>query len=319
MSHEFHIPVLAEELLNYIPLSQKNGVYLDGTFGLGGHSCYLSSKLPSDAKIIGLEWDERLKEYHSSMPRNPMINVFYDSFRQFDFVLASQGIPAINGALLDLGFSSVHIDDDRMGFSFQKDGDLDMRYSQDLERNAADVVNTTPEKELARILFRYGEEPLSKKVAREIVRRRNKQPFRKVLQLVDFLKEVLPSGKGYPWKGIRRIFQAIRIEVNQELQNLESFLKKITSWFFQKNDWLAIISYHSLEDRMVKQHFKELTRECVCPEEEVVCRCEHVPDFVWVKKIIKPSSKEVEENPRSASARMRIICRQTDVLPASAF
>lgn len=310
MSENLHIPVLAEELIASVPLKDSDGVYLDGTFGLGGHSRYLSRNLPSNAMIIGLEWDDRLEEYHKKIKKNSSVKVFYDNYSQFDFVLASQGIQSLNGVLLDLGFSSVHIDEASMGFSFQQDSPLDMRYSRELKQDAGMILNKTSEKELGRIFFRYGEEPLSKKVARAIVKRRSKRPFETTQDFVRFLQDVFPSQKGYPWKGIRKTFQSLRIVVNKELVNLENFLKKITCWLFQENDWIAIISYHSLEDRMVKRHFTSLTQACVCPKEEPVCRCDHIPEYEWIEKIIKPSSKEVEENPRSASARLRIIRRK---------
>ncbi len=307
-----HIPVLARELVENVSFQSNDGVYLDGTFGLGGHSRFMAREMAPDGGIVGLEWDKRLEKYHKDLEKFSSIQIFYDSYERFDFVLASQGFQEINGALLDLGLSSVHIDNAEMGFSFQKEGALDMRYSQDQERHAGDILNEMSENQLASIFFRYGEEGLSRKIARQIVRRRKKKNFTTIQDFVEFLKAVFPSQKGYPWKGIRRIFQALRIEVNQELNNLEHFLDKVTFWMFRENDWLAIISYHSLEDKIVKKRFTELTRECICPREEPVCQCDYEPDFEWVKKVIKPTSKEMEDNPRAASARLRIIRRRFD-------
>ncbi len=299
-----HIPVLADKLVQIVPL-EKKGIYVDGTYGLGGHSKTLLKK-KKDIKIIGIEIDKYI--YEEALKEKPsQVVLFNDSFINFDFILASLSITGINGILIDLGLSSLHCEKPEYGFSYSKDSPLDFRFDRNSSLTAEEIINSYSEEELNRIFKEFGEEKFYKKISKEIVRKRKKERIKTSKQLVEILKKILPKKYGYPLKGITRVFQALRIEVNKELENLTIFLEKIKKWILPEG-WIAIISYHSLEDKIVKNYFSKYTKKCICPPDSPICTCGIKQKFEWVgKKKYKPSKEEVENNPRSRSAILRVI------------
>lgn len=285
-----HIPVMVNEVLTYLNI-QKNGIYIDGTIGAGGHSKHITDHLSPEGNLIGFDRDkEALALAQQTLSASPSrISLHCASYHTFPSVLRSEGIDAVNGFLLDLGLSSMQLDSDRRGFAFSKGGPLDMRFSQDSSEDASTLINQSSEEDLANIIYRYGEERLSRRIAKAIV---SKRPILTVDALVDAVRSSTPPK--YRQKSLARVFQAIRIAVNQELDKLESFL----SSFIQSlslGGRVVIMSYHSLEDRMVKQSFKALKKDGLLD--------------ILTKKPLIPSEEEVGLNPRSRSAKLRAAVR----------
>jgi len=302
---ERHIPVLADTLMDLLSF-REGGIYLDGTYGLGGHSALMVSKVGTTGRVYGLEWDPRMYQESLTKELPSQVEVINTSYAQFDFALASRGVTHIDGALLDLGISSVHADED-MGFSFRNDGPLDFRFNPETPKSAADIIAESSEEQLAELFWKYGEERLSGKAAHAIVRQREKKPFTRTLDLVDCLEKIFPHKGGYPRNGIQRIFQALRIFVNGELDNLQTFLSKIPEWL-SENGWVAVISFHSLEDRIVKETFQTWVETCICPAGIPKCSCGRNPDFQWYgKKHYKPTQEEISSNRRARSSILRVV------------
>lgn len=301
-----HIPVLADCLLSNVIINPE-GCYLDGTFGLGGHSALIADKLSTKGKVVGLEWDERMYAKTEASFLEKPIERYNESYAQFDFLLASQGYGKLNGALLDIGISSVHADDPNMGFTYRQNVELDFRFNQKSPLKAKDILNTYSAKELMIIFSKYGEERFSKSIAQHIVKARQNAKFETTFDLNQLLEKILPKTKGYPKKGIIRIAQALRIETNKELDNLTTYLDKIPYWI-APGGWIAIISFHSLEDKIVKKRFQSLTQGCICPPDIPECRCNRKAQFRWVgKKNYRADQEEVQNNKRASSAILRII------------
>jgi 16S rRNA (cytosine1402-N4)-methyltransferase len=301
-----HVPVLADEVRELLAVRPGETV-VDGTFGAGGHSRLLAEDLRGDGKLIAID-------------RDPGVRGYFDRFRagsgvsarllrgEFSLVLnqlAANDVRA-DAILLDLGVSSMQLDRPERGFSYATDAPLDMRMDSAAELSAKELVNETEERELTLIFRRYGEERYARQIARAIVRRRAERPFERTGELVDTIKSAIPTparfGDGHPAK---RVFQALRIAVNDELGSLEAALPAAVR-MLRPGGRLAVISFHSLEDRIVKNYFRAEEKGCTCPPDSPICVCGREPELrLLTRKAVRPSAREVSANPRSASARLR--------------
>ncbi|HEY2219157.1 MAG TPA: 16S rRNA (cytosine(1402)-N(4))-methyltransferase RsmH [Gaiellaceae bacterium] len=301
-----HVPVLADEVLT--ALAPRPGqTIIDCTFGAGGHSTLLAARLRGDGKLIAIDRDPTVAPYFERLRRSTpaKVRLLHGEFSQVLEQLASNGVQA-DAILLDLGVSSMQLDRPERGFSYAADAALDMRMDPSAELTASDVVNETSERELADIFRRYGEERYSRQIARAIVRRRAKQPFERTGDLVEVVKQAIPAparfGEGHPAK---RVFQALRIEVNDELGSLERALPASLE-MLRPGGKLAVISFHSLEDRIVKRFLRNEEHGCTCPPDFPICACGASPTLrATPRRAIRPSTAEVARNPRSQSARLR--------------
>ena len=301
-----HVPVLAEEVRESLAV-QPGETVVDGTFGAGGHAALLARDLAGRGKLIAIDRDPTARTYFERFQRTAGVNVrlLRGDFSVVLAQLAENGVRA-DAILLDLGVSSMQLDRPERGFSYAADSPLDMRMDPTQELTAREVVNGWEERELVTIFRRYGEERYAKQIARAIVRRRREQPFERSGELVDTIKAAIPAparfGEGHPAK---RVFQALRIAVNDELGSLEAALPAALE-MLRPGGRLAVISFHSLEDRIVKQFLREKERGCTCPPDFPVCVCGHEPELRAIqRRPIRPSEAEIAANPRSASARLR--------------
>ena len=281
---------------------KPDGVYIDGTAGGAGHSRAIAQRLDGGV-LISVDRDpdaievitERLKDYKC-------VKIVNDNFKNISNILNKCSADGFDGLLLDIGVSSFQLDTAQRGFSYHKDAPLDMRMSKS-GISAADVVNTYSEKDLADIIYKYGGEKFSRSIARSIVRRRENKPIERTGELADIISESLPMAARRDAHPARKTFQALRIEVNKELENLETALDEALECA-NKGARICVITFHSLEDRIVKLKFREWGQGCVCPPEFPVCVCGKTPRAKILKPVL-PSEKEISENPRSRSAKLR--------------
>jgi 16S rRNA (cytosine1402-N4)-methyltransferase len=302
-----HVPVLAEEVRELLAIRPGETV-VDGTFGAGGHSRLLVADLRGEGKLIAIDRDPTVKPFFDrvkGVSGGVQMRYLRGDYAVVLAQLAGNGVKA-DAVLLDLGLSSMQVDRPERGFSYATDAPLDMRMEPSAEVSAADVVNTRSERELETIFRSYGEERYARAIARGIARRRQQEPIERTGQLVDVVRSSIPTparfGEGHPAK---RVFQALRIEVNHELESLEAGLPAAFE-MLRPGGRLAVIAFHSLEDRIVKRFLREKARGCVCPPELPVCRCGHEPEVrILTPKPVRPSKGEVDSNPRAASARLR--------------
>jgi 16S rRNA (cytosine1402-N4)-methyltransferase len=298
-----HQPVLYHEVLE--ALRPRPGArYLDGTVGLGGHARGILLASSPSGKLVGLDVDsqalevanERLAEFADR------VILRHGSYGELAQHLGAIGWAHVDGILLDLGASSLQFDNPERGFSFQKEGPLDMRFDTSSSLKADEMVNTWLEPDLADILFRYGEEPKSRQIARAIVKAR---PLHSTVQLAEVVAKAIGGRRGSIHPATRS-FQALRIAVNDELGTLEAALPQAVS-ALEPGGRLAVISFHSLEDRTVKLFFRQESRDCICPPGQIVCTCGHKASITEItRKPIRPAETEVESNPRARSARLRV-------------
>ena len=302
-----HIPVLADEVRELLAVRPGETV-VDATFGAGGHARLLAQDLAGRGKLVAIDRDPGAKPYFDRFKAAAGVEV---RFLRGDFVvvltqLAANDIGA-DAILLDLGISSMQVDRPERGFSYATDAPLDMRMDPSSEASAAEIVNTWDERELATIFRRYGEERYAKAIARAIVRQRAEHPFARTGELVDTIKLAIPTparfGEGHPAK---RVFQALRIAVNDELGQLEAALPAALQ-MLRPGGRLAVISFHSLEDRIVKRFVAEQAKGCTCPPDFPVCVCGKEPTLrSLTRKPVRPGKHETDTNPRAASARLRV-------------
>ena len=302
-----HVPVLVEEVRELLAV-QPGSTVVDATFGAGGHAEALCAELDGDGRFIAIDRDPDVRPLFERFQRACRVPARFLR-GDFDVVLAQLGENGMraDAILLDLGISSMQIDRVERGFSYAADAPLDMRMDPLAPRSARDVVNEADERELTDVFRRYGEERFARPIAREIVRRRAERPFERTAELVDAIRAAIPAprrfGDGHPAK---RVFQALRIEVNDELGSLERALPAALH-MLNPGGRLAIISFHSLEDRIVKRFFAAQARGCVCPPELPVCVCGSEPTLRLVtRKAVRPSPAEIAINVRSASAKLRV-------------
>ena len=308
-----HVPVLAEEVRELLAV-QPGETVIDGTFGAGGHAELLASDLAGQGRFIAIDRDASVRPYFERFQRRANVQA---RFLRGDFAvvlgqLAANDVKA-DAILLDLGVSSMQIDRPERGFSYAADAPLDMRMDVSAVRSAQDIVNESSERELAEIFRRYGEERFSRQIARAIVRRRAERPFERTTDLVEVVRGAIPAprrfGDGHPAK---RVFQALRIVVNEELESLEEAMP-VALELLRPGGRMAVISFHSLEDRIVKRFFAAQARGCTCPPDLPVCVCGKKPTLRLVtRRAVRPSPAETAENPRAASARLRAAVRTED-------
>ena len=303
-----HISVLLNECIDNLNIT-PDGIYVDGTMGGGGHSLEIAKRLTT-GRLICIDQDpnaheaagKRLAEYKDR------ITFVRDNFGNIANILDSLGIEKIDGMLLDIGVSSHQLDEAERGFSYQQDAPLDMRMNPDRPFSAYDVVNGYDEDELDRVIFTYGEERWARRIAQFIVKERQAMPIETTGELVDIIKKAVPKGarKDGPHPA-KRTFQAIRIEVNGELEVLQRAIDDVAARL-AVGGRLCIITFHSLEDRIVKEAFRKQENPCICPPQFPVCVCGKKPlGRVITRKPILPSKEELEENPRSRSAKLRVL------------
>ena len=305
-----HVSVLLNECLDALNI-KDDGIYVDCTLGGAGHSSHILQRLSKDGLLVGIDQDtdalkaagERLKEYENK-------KLVHNNFHNIDSILEELEIPKVDGILMDLGVSSYQLDEGERGFSYMKDAPLDMRMNREREFSAYDIVNSYSMEDLWRIIRDYGEEKFAKRVAEFIVNRREEKPIETTLELVDIIKAAIPAkARREGPHPAKRTFQAIRIEVNGELEILNKAIEDGVNRL-NKGGRMAIITFHSLEDRIVKLKFRELANPCTCPKEFPICVCGKKPLVKLIsRKAIEPSKEEVEENPRSRSAKLRVIER----------
>jgi 16S rRNA (cytosine1402-N4)-methyltransferase len=312
-SSDTHVPVLADEVVALLDV-HPGELIVDCTFGAGGHSRLLARDLDGDGQLVAIDRDPSTQPFvdalRATVGTGVQIRPMHGSFASCLRRLLDEGAEA-GAVLMDLGMSSMQVDAPARGFSYMHDAPLDMRMDPSDELTAAALVNERDERELAQIFHRYGEERFSRQIARAIVRERVHEPFENTLQLVATIKRAIPTpsrfGHGHPAK---HVFQALRIAVNDELGQLEDGLESALE-LCQPGGRLAVIAFHSLEDRMVKQRFVKASKGCICPPDLPVCGCGRTPEFRLVtSKAVRPSADEVAANPRSASARLRVVQRE---------
>ncbi len=304
-SEPIHIPVLYQEALAGLQ-PRPGGRYIDCTVGGGGHARGILELSSPDGQLLGIDIDplaieiaaERLRDYTS---RFTLVNANFANLME---IVERHDFHPVDGILFDLGISSFQLEQGERGFSFQREGPLDMRFDLEGEQTAADLVNCLPEEELAEILLRYGEERQARRIARAIVSHR---PLTTTRELAEVVRRAVPRrGKIHP---ATKTFQALRIAVNDELENLAKALPQAVE-ILAPGGRLVVISFHSLEDRIVKRFFRDEARGCICPPGIPVCICGHKPTLeIVTKRPIRPSAEEVKANPRSRSARLRVASR----------
>jgi len=298
-----HQPVLYQEVIDLLR-PQKSGHYVDATLGAGGHAEGILTASDPDGILVGLDLDmqalEIARQRLSKFGERAVVR--HASYAQLEQILKELKWSGMNGILFDLGVSSMQLETPERGFSFLQDGPLDMRFDSQQELTAQRLVNEMKEEELAKIIWEFGEEPQARKIAAAIIRAR---PLSTTHQLADLVGSVRQEkhGRIHP---ATLVFQALRIAVNSELQNLKTGLDQAIPLLI-KDGRIAVISFHSLEDRMVKQTFQRQSRNCICPPEQPICTCGHVASLkVITRHAIKPSAQEVQVNPRARSAHLRV-------------
>jgi len=302
-----HIPVLAEEVRELLAVERGNTV-VDATFGAGGHAELLAADLRGEGKLIAIDRDPGARTYFERFRRRTGVSARFlrGEFATVLGQLSANGMKA-DAILLDLGVSSMQIDQPERGFSYAVDAPLDMRMDPSADTTAADFVNELSERDLEVVFRRYGEERFARAIAREIGRRRRASRFERTGELVDAIKAAIPAparfGDGHP---ARRVFQALRIAVNDELGQLDEALPAAVE-MLRPGGRVAVISFHSLEDRIVKRYFRDQQKGCICPPDFPVCACGREPVVrIVTPRAVRPSAHETAANPRAASARLRV-------------
>ena len=311
IGNDYHIPVLYYETLDNLVIN-PDGIYIDCTLGGGSHSEGILERLSDKGLLISIDQDTNAIEYSKKRLEKfgSKWKVFKGNFENIDTIAYMAGVDKVDGILMDIGVSSKQLDDPERGFSYRYDVKLDMRMNTDQKISAYDVVNTYSEEQLSKIIFEYGEERHARKIAKLIVEERKSSPIEKTSDLIALIKRAYPErASKHPAK---KTFQAIRIEVNRELEVLENAMSKATE-LLKVSGRLAIITFHSLEDRIVKNKFKDLATACKCPKDIPICVCGGVKKFeIITKKPIIPIDDELKNNNRAHSSKLRILERILD-------
>ncbi len=304
-----HTSVLLKESIEGLNI-KKSGIYVDGTLGGGGHSLEICKALGKEGKLIAVDRDmDAIKAAKKNLENTPnTISYIQSNYSDIKKILSTEGVEGIDGGLLDLGVSSFQLDSDHRGFSYMQNAPLDMRMNQSDLLTAEEIVNTYSQENLTRIIKTYGEERWANRISQFITRERKKEPIRDTETLVRIIKEAIPAGARregpHPAK---RTFQAIRIEVNEELEQLKNAIEAFCD-VLNTGGRMVVITFHSLEDRIVKEIFARRTNPCTCPKGMVICNCQEKADIKKItRKPIIPSEEEIEVNPRARSAKLRII------------
>lgn len=304
MKKIYHIPVLKEKIVEYL-ITDKSGIYLDATLGTGGHAERILEELNEKGKLLGIDKDEdSLKISQKRLRRfGKKVRFFHQSYSQIPELLNNLNLKKIDGVILDLGLSSYQLDNPERGFSYSLDGPLDMRFDQKEDKKALKVVNEYRVEELTKIFKEYGEERFSKRIAQAIIQNRKVKKIETTKELKDIVKNILKTRDDI--KTLSRIFQALRIEVNDELFELKKGLDGGIE-VLSSGGRICVISYHSLEDRMVKEKFFELSKGCLCPPDFPVCICGGKRTLqVLTRKPVIADEEEIRENPKARSAKLR--------------
>ncbi|AWI03736.1 16S rRNA (cytosine(1402)-N(4))-methyltransferase RsmH [Clostridium drakei] len=301
-----HVSVLLDETIGALNV-KEDGIYVDCTLGGGGHSYEILKRLSPRGRLIGIDQDtaalkaagEKLKQFNN-------VTYVHNNFYNIDEILQELNIEKVDGIMMDLGVSSYQLDEAERGFSYMKDAPLDMRMNRDSSTSAYDIVNFYSEEQIFKIIKEYGEDNFAKRIAKFIVQKREKETIKTTLELVDIIRKAIPAKfqkDGHPAK---RTFQAIRIEVNRELQILDKAVEDSVNRL-NEGGRIAIITFHSLEDRKIKVKFKQLEKPCTCPPDFPICVCGKKPLVKLIsRKPIEPSIEEAENNSRSKSAKLRV-------------
>ncbi len=292
------------ETIEYL-LNDPHGTYVDCTLGGGGHLRCLAGKLEQDACLIGIDKDlDILEQTRKTLPL-PNVKLVHGDFRKIDEILDHLNIEKVQGIMMDLGVSSFQLDEALRGFSFHEDATLDMRMDRQQGLSAREVVNAYSQEELSKILFQYGEEKYARSISRAIVNRRMLSPIESTMELVEIIQNAVPASYRREKHPARKTFQALRIEVNGELDALQEVLP-IALDRLSPGGRLCVITFHSLEDRIVKKFMQDRARECICPPQLPICVCDHHAELeILSRKPIIASQDECEANPRSRSAKLR--------------
>ena len=305
-----HYSVMLNECIENLKIKPE-GTYVDCTAGGGGHSFEIANRLSNNGRLIAIDKDiDAINECKNRLAQFGNCKLVHDDFHNFAEILEKLNISKVDGIMIDLGVSSFQIDTAERGFSYRFDAPLDMRMNKEQSLSAYEVVNNYTEEELTKIFFEYGEEKFSRKIAKAIVDARKEKPIETTLQLVAVAESVLPAkvrfAEGHSCK---RIFQAIRKEVNGEIDGLKNVLKTMCE-SLNTGGRMCVLTFHSLEDRIVKDTFKELATDCICPKELPVCVCHHKRTCdIITKKPIVATNAELNENSRSQSAKLRVVER----------
>ncbi len=300
----YHLPVLLDEVLEGLDI-KPDGIYIDGTCGGGGHSSEIAKRL-SGGTLVGIDRDPDAVKAASERLASYGFKVAKGNYSEITEIARENSITAADGILLDLGVSSYQLDTVERGFSYHGNAPLDMRMSKE-GQTAADLVNTLAEEEISRILFEYGEEKFSRRIAGEIVRRRADKPIETTEELADIVRDSIPAKFKRDKNPCRKTFQALRIAVNCEFEHLDKGLDEAFE-LLKTGGRLCVITFHSIEDRIVKQRFASFCKGCICPPDFPQCVCGRTPRGRLInRKPIEASHEELEKNPRSRSAKLRII------------
>lgn len=302
-NYEFHRPVLAEAAVDYL-ITISEGIYVDCTTGGTGHSQLILKKIASTGSLVCIDADaDAIQFARKQLQTHANVIIRQTFFDQLDVILSSEKLLPAQGFLFDLGISSFQIDQPEKGFSFLSDGPLDMRFNQQQSLSALEVVNNYPQEELEQIFWKYGEERKGRTIAAKIVAQRRNGIVKTTRDLTEIIQ--LAVSPRFINKTLARIYQAIRIEVNDELGRLRKALEKAFNCL-DRSGRIVVISYHSLEDRIVKDFFREKERDCICPPEIPQCICDKVSELrILTKKPLQPLELEIKQNPRSRSAKLR--------------
>ena len=300
-----HLPVLLEETISQL-FTNPDGIYLDGTVGFGGHAEALLKKLSKHGQLIGIDLDPYALEYTekrlSALQKS--YSLHNGNFREYPLLLHSLGVSKLTGLLFDLGSSSSQLNTAHRGFSFQRNAPLDMRFNPDAGKTAWEFLNYSGEQEISDVIHKYGEERHHRKIARTIVKAINAGKMNTTFDLKHVVSKCVHPR--FLNKSLARVFQAIRIKVNDELESLKNALLSSTTWL-ETGGRIAVISFHSIEDRIVKQFFRDSAKSCICPSEYPICTCNTVPSIrILTRKAMLPEKAEMEDNPRSRSAKLRV-------------
>ncbi|MDY0080979.1 MAG: 16S rRNA (cytosine(1402)-N(4))-methyltransferase RsmH [Ignavibacteriaceae bacterium] len=303
MNNLIHIPVLARESVEYL-IKNRDGKFFEATVGFGGHTTLILNQLGRTGILAGTDVnDAAFNCAKEKFENDDRFRLYKFNFNKIDLISKIESIDKFDGVFADLGVSSYQLDSAGEGFTFRMDTKLDLRMDKNLEQTAADVLNTESEETIANILYKYGEEKNSRKIARLIGERRRSGSFKTTGELVDIVAGITPPN--FLNKSLMRVFQALRIYVNRELDVLEDFLRKAVN-LLNTNGRIVILTYHSLEDRIVKDIFKEESSSCVCPKDFPVCICGKEKKLeILTRKPVLPSAEELKNNPRARSAKLR--------------
>lgn len=300
---EIHVPVLLNESRKFL-LTDDGGIYFDGTLGFGGHSSEFINNLNENAKLVATEVDNEAYQFClKKFEADKRVKIYNTNFANIDTVSKVEFVDKYNGIFADLGVSSFQFDEPEAGFSYRNEGRLDLRMDKSLPVTASDIINSFSEEDLAEIFFKFGEESNSRKIARRIVERREGKLFQTTMDLKEVVEEITPQR--FLNKTLSRIFQALRIYINRELDVLQEFLQKSID-LLKEGGSIVIITYHSLEDRIVKDLFKYESLKCVCPPGFPICTCGKVQRLeLLTKKPVVSGEPELARNPRARSAKLR--------------